>query len=69
MREAPRTPPDDKDLMNATPARRLHSAAVRCYLSVMKNPAETDVPQWAYVAFAIFLGVGFLAITYFAPMM
>jgi hypothetical protein len=35
----------------------------------MKQPAEKDVPKWAYVAFAVVLGIGFLAITYFAPML
>jgi hypothetical protein len=35
----------------------------------MKQPAENDVPKWAYVAFAVVLGIGFLVITYFAPML
>jgi hypothetical protein len=45
------------------------SAAVRCYSEQMRHPTDDDVPKWAYVAFAIFLGVGFLAVTYFAPML
>jgi hypothetical protein len=49
--------------------RRLLSAAVACYSEEMKQPAESDLPKWAYVAFAVVLGIGFLAVTYFAPML
>jgi hypothetical protein len=79
--ETPESFPDDIELMSetassarcriefSTSTRRLFSAAVACYSTGMKQPTENDVPKWAYVAFAVVLGIGFLAVTYFAPML
>jgi hypothetical protein len=35
----------------------------------MKHAKENDVPKWAYAAFFAFVAAGFLAITYFGPML
>jgi hypothetical protein len=79
--ETPERFPHDTELISKTASsaecrvefgastRRLLSAAVACYSIGMKQSAGSDLPKWAYVAFAAVLGIGFLVVTYFAPML